>query len=170
MSQVDSTGESGALFSRALPDLEYNGELNRATQQGAMFALLLSMLEQNILFRPHIAPDQEPELTAEIASLSHYRSIPLAANSSYWQEVEQTEHFIQGGDLQNAKLWLAMHPEPLSLFNDAKKIPSEVLENCALSVRQRATTTTMAELPQDPPGLYDILQDLNQSHPHQASA
>lgn len=165
MQDVNHVQGAEPTIGAQLHDIEYNGELNRATHQGAKFALLLSMLEQNALFRPHIAPDPKVELASDIQNLSHYRSAPMAPTSAYWHEVVQTEHFIQAGELDNAKLWLAMHPEPLSLLNDAKHIPEEVLDNCSLVVRQRLEKVKISELPQDPTGLYDILQDIEQSQP-----
>lgn len=167
MSQIDAASETGGLLTRQLDDLEYNGALNHATGQGAKFALLLSMLEQNALYRPHIAADDKVEPFPDIQAISYYRPLPLAANSSYWQEVVQTEHFIQTGELQNAKLWLVMHPEPLSLLNDAKHIPQVILENCAYSVRQRAEKNNPTDIPQDATGLYDILADINRVEPIQ---
>ncbi|MGO4893755.1 VC2046/SO_2500 family protein [Flavobacterium sp. W21_SRS_FM6] len=170
MQNVNSTIEFGSVFSEQLRDIEYNGELNRAAQQGAKFALLLSMLEQNILFRPHIAADEAQSPASDIPSLSHYRRAPLAANVDYWQEVVHTERFIQRGELQNARLWLAMHPEPLSLFNDAKHIPDEVLENCALTTRQRVKPGNNSGVAQDPTKLFDLLAGINQTEPIATSA
>lgn len=170
MQDVNQVQSAEPIISARLHDIEYNGELNRATQQGAKFALLLSMLEQNALFRPHIAADPKVELASDMQSLSYYRSAPISATSAYWHKVVQTEHFIQAGELDNAKLWLAMHPEPLSLLNDAKHIPQEVFENCSLAVRHRFATANSNEVQQEPAGLYDILQEIEQSQPQYVSA
>jgi hypothetical protein len=169
LQDVNQVDGAESFISSQLHDIEYNGELNRAAQQGAKFALLLSMLEQNTLFRPHIAADDAENPASDIPSLSHYRSARLAANSDYWHEVVQTENYIQSGELQNARLWLAMHPEPLSLMNDAKQIPQEVLENCALATRQRIEKSKLNEVAQDPTSLFDILSELDQTEPIAAS-
>ena len=166
MQNVDSTPESGSVFNEQLRDIEYNGVLNHATGQGANFALLLAMLEQNTLLRPSIGKDDDTQdnLQGQLAGLSHYRSPPLAADEQYWSLVTSTQHFIQGGELDNARLWLAMHPEPLSLHNDALHIPDEVLENCSLLVRERLKNQQAKEFKQDATGLYDILQDIQSQH------
>ena len=167
LQNVDSTPESGSVFSEQFRDLEYNGELNQATAHGAKFALLLAMLEQNSLLRPTIAKDEdraEDKYQNDIAALSFYRSAPLAADQQYWSKVTLTENFIQSGELENAKLWLTMHPEPLSLYNDALHIPEAILENCALHVRERLKQAQQKQFEQDATGLYDILQDVAPLH------
>lgn len=166
MQNVDSTPESGSVFTEQLRDIEYNGGLNHATGQGAKFALLLAMLEQNPMLRPTIAKDDEEvqdKYQKDIAGLSFYRSAALAADEQYWDKVKFTEGYIQRGELHNAKLWLAMHPEPLSLFNDAKHISDDIIENCALPVRERLKQS-QKQFTQDVTGLYDILQNIKPQH------
>lgn len=164
MQNVDSPPESGSVFTEQLRDIEYNGVLNHATGEGAKFALLLAMLEQNTLLRPSMAKDDDSAQLSEqsqLAGLSYYRAAPLAADEHYWSLVTNTEHFIQSGDIDNARLWLAMHPEPLSLHNDALHIPEEIIENCSLVVRERLKTTQQKQFNQDATVLYDILQGLS---------
>lgn len=163
MQNVDSAPESGSLFSEQLRDIEYNGALNRATQQGANFALLLAMLEQDCTLRPYIEPDNEPSLNLaqELASLAHYPTIPLKPGEQYWTEVMFTQQLIAAGALEDAKLWLAMHPEPLSLHNSAEHIPDEIVENCSLQVRERINKQQSNRFAQDATGLYDILDNLS---------
>jgi beta-glucosidase/6-phospho-beta-glucosidase/beta-galactosidase len=166
LQNVDSTPESGSVFTEQLRDIEYNGGLNHATGQGAKFALLLAMLEQNAMLRPTIAKDDDDvqdKYQSDLVGLSFYRSAPLAADEQYWSQVSATEGYIQSGELANAKLWLAMHPEPLSLHNDAKHISDEIIENCALPVRERLKQS-QKQFTQDATGLYDILQDIKPQH------
>ena len=167
VSQVDSTSDPTRLFSHSLDDHEYNGALNQAAAQGAKFALLLAMLEQNSLLRPGIASDddQAPDYyQTQLALLSHYRTPALAADDSYWSKVMATQHYIQQGETANARLWLTLHPEPLSLRNDAHFIDEEVIENCALAVRQRLQHAQAKRFKQDASILYDILQKVNPQH------
>ena len=63
--------------------------------------------------------------------------------------------------IDNARLWLAMHPEPLSLNNDALHIAEEIIENCSLVVRERLKKTQQKQFSQDATVLYDILQGLS---------
>lgn len=167
MSQVELNGNVAGRFSHSLDDLEYNGALNQATGQGAKFALLLAMLEQNSLLRPGIASDTDNTADyyqTQLALLSHYRKPALAADESYWSKAVATQHYIHQGETANARLWLSMHPEPLSLRNDVHFIDEEVIENCALIVRQRLQTAQQKRFEQDVTILYDILQDVNPQH------
>jgi hypothetical protein len=164
LQNVDSPPESGSVFTEQLRDIEYNGALNHATGQGAKFALLLAMLEQNTLLRPSMAKDDDSaqlDQQSLLAGLSYYRAAPLAADEQYWSLVTNTEGYIHNGDLDNARLWLAMHPEPLSLHNDALHIPEEIIENCSLVVRERLKKTQQKQFSQDATVLYDILQGLS---------
>ena len=55
-SGLDKT--SDYVFGPQLADFEYSGSLNKATAQGAKFALLMAMLEADCLQRPYIEPNK----------------------------------------------------------------------------------------------------------------
>lgn len=167
MQQADPSLDSAALFSGVQLDPEYNGAINRATNQGAKFALLLAMLEQNSLLRPSVEDESQAEDTLsanELAAFSYYRTAPLQPSEQYWSEVAETQRFIAAGAIENARLWLAMHPEPLSLHNNPKYISAAVTENCSLVVRERLRVAQEAKVKQDATVLYDILDDLKTSN------
>lgn len=142
-------------------DYELNGTINRAASEGAKFALILAMLDQDCTYRPKVAKQkdsnqpQEPE-----TSLNFYRSSPLSADASYWSTCQQTSQLIHGGQIQTAHLWLAMHPEPLSQHNKADVIDAMVIANCGVNVQNRLKQTEPYSLKVDETGLYDILQQL----------
>ena len=65
-SQPDLNASSDALLSS---DYELNGTINRAASEGAKFALILAMLEQDCIHRPHLGKSKElnqnPELEVD---------------------------------------------------------------------------------------------------------
>ncbi|WP_339721216.1 VC2046/SO_2500 family protein [uncultured Paraglaciecola sp.] len=158
-SQSDLNTTNEALLSS---DYELNGTINRASGEGAKFALLLAMLEQDCTHRPHIQKNQEINANTERKTdLNYYRSSPLSANDSYWQTCQHTSDLIHKGQIQSAHLWLAMHPEPLSQHNKADDIDAEVIANCSLAAQTRLEQTKQKALQVDETGLYDILQQLD---------
>ncbi|MGJ8679858.1 VC2046/SO_2500 family protein [Paraglaciecola sp.] len=142
-------------------DRELNGEINKASTQGAKFSLLLAMLEQNHLHRPVLQEVPEPELNiADAAFLHHYRSSTLKADVESWAYINSTSQMINSGHIQDAHLWLAMHPEPLSQHNDPLHLSEEILANCSYPTQNRLQQNKEKILKVDETGLYNILQEM----------
>lgn len=142
-------------------DRELNGEINRASTQGAKFVLLLAMLEENNLHRPVLHDSPSVELDkSESSSLHYYRSPPLLAESDNWQTLQQTSILVNSGHIQTAHLWLAMHPEPLSQYNNALHLDEDVLANCSLPTQTRLQQDKANNLNVDETVLFDILQEM----------
>lgn len=142
-------------------DYELNGTINRAASEGAKFALILAMLEQDCTHRPQIdKPKETKHIHEAINDLNYYRSSPLSVNESYWQTCQQTSQLIHQGQIQSAHLWLAMHPEPLSQFNNPDEIDEEVIANCSINAQARLQQAQQKVVKVDETGLYDILQEL----------
>ncbi|MDU0354177.1 VC2046/SO_2500 family protein [Paraglaciecola aquimarina] len=142
-------------------DRELNGEINRASAQGAKFALLLAMLEQNNLYRPTLYEPPAVELDKTTASTLHfYRSSPLMADAESWQNISQTRMLVSAGHIHSAQLWLAMHPEPLSQFNNPLQIEAQVMANCSYPTQNRLQQKIDNTIDVNEAGLYDILQEL----------
>ena len=156
--QPDPNASTEALLSS---DYELNGTINRAASEGAKFALILAMLEQDCIHRPNLKKstqlNQDPEIKSE---LNHYRSNPLNVNDTYWQTCQHTSQLIHNGQLHSAQLWLAMHPEPLSQYNNSDKIDENVIANCNINTQTRMQQAKEKVLNVDETGLYDILQKL----------
>ena len=156
--QPDTNARTEALLSS---DYELNGTINRAASEGAKFALIIAMLEQDCTYRPYLEKSKEPSQTPEVASnLNHYRSNPLSVNDTYWQTCQHTSQLIHSGQLNSAQLWLAMHPEPLSQYNKPDVINEEVIANCSVNTQARMQQAKQSVLKVDETGLYDILQEL----------
>jgi len=156
--QPDNNAATDALLSS---DYELNGTINRAAGEGAKFALILAMLEQDCTHRPKLEKQKEENRSHETEnSPSYYRLNPLSADDTYWQTCQQTSQLIHGGQIQSAHLWLAMHPEPLSQHNKPDVIDEAVMANCSINTQSRLQQTKQRELKVDETGLYDILQEL----------
>lgn len=153
---LDATGK--AFLSS---DHELNGTINRAASEGAKFALILAMLEQDCTQRPHLekseALNQNPEIDK---NLNHYRSNPLSVNTQYWKTCQQTSQLISSAQIDSAHLWLAMHPEPLSQYNKSDAINADVITNCSLNTQTRVRQAKEKKVSVDETELYDILQQL----------
>ncbi|AGH42979.1 VC2046/SO_2500 family protein [Paraglaciecola psychrophila] len=157
-SQPDLNASTKALLSS---DYELNGTINRAASEGAKFALMVAMLEQNCMHRPHLDATKEIDQIAEVTSdLNYYRSNPLSANDAYWQTCQHTSQLIYSGQLHSAQLWLAMHPEPLSQYNKPDAINEDVIANCSVNTQTRMQQAKEKVINIDETGLYDILQEL----------
>ena len=144
-----------------LNDYELNGTINRAASEGAKFTLMMAMLEQECIHRPHIeASKQINQMVGVENDLHHYRTIPLSANDSSWQTCQQTSELMHTGQLLSAQLWLAMHPEPLSQYNQSYKIDKNVIANCSINTQTRMQQANEKVIKVDETGLYDILHTL----------
>jgi len=157
-SQPDLNVSAPALLSS---DYELNGTINRAASEGAKFALMMAMLEQDCIHRPYLEKPQKltqpPKVNSE---LNHYRTSPLSANDASWQTCQHTSQLIHNSQLHSAQLWIAMHPEPLSLHNKPDVIDEEVVANCSINTQTRLKQAKQNMLKVDETGLYDILQEL----------
>jgi hypothetical protein len=161
-SQSDHNASTEALISS---DNELNGTINRAASEGAKFTLMMAMLEQAYIHRPHIEASQQINQSAEVSAevnpdFHHYRASPLSANDSSWQTCQQTSQLIHTGQLLSAQLWLALHPEPLSQYNQSDRIDADVIANCSINTQSRMQQAQEKVVTVDETGLYDILQEL----------
>ena len=152
----------GSQSPARVADREFDGEINRASAQGAKFSLLLAMLEQDYLHRPKLlASETREETQGEILSeLSHYPSTPLKADSQHWAQANSPGKHIAQDSITSAHLWLVMHPQPLSLYNDVKRIDDDVIANCDIHTQQRQQALKNTDIAVDETSLYDILQGM----------
>lgn len=159
--QSDLNANTEALLSS---DYELNGTINRAAGEGAKFALIMAMLEQDCIHRPHLEKPKELNHIPNVESdINHYRGNPLSVNDTYWQTCKHTSQLIHNGQLHSAHLWLAMHPEPLSQHNKPDVIDDEVIANCSVNTQARMQQAKEKVMHVDETGLYDILQQLDPS-------
>ncbi|WJG10998.1 VC2046/SO_2500 family protein [Aliiglaciecola sp. LCG003] len=143
-------------------DLEWSGSVNRSLGHGGKFALLMSMLEGDFLNRPEIIETQDSDpKTDPLANLRGlYRSPALQATVADWQLADTGAKMFQRKPY-DAVLWNALHPQPLSMRDDAKHIEAEVLANCGLSTQQRLSGQAAKIIQVDETKLYDVLNQLS---------
>lgn len=140
-------------------DFEYSGEVNRSAGQQAKFQLLMSMLEQDVLARSKIAQQSTPT-KAPKSELNLYPVTPLSTNSLQWSLLNRSKQITESNPADGA-LWRAMHPHPLSIYNDAKRIPEHILYNCGFHTQQRANSRQHLEFKVDETLLFDVLEEAN---------
>ncbi|GAC10393.1 VC2046/SO_2500 family protein [Paraglaciecola chathamensis] len=166
MQETQATQNKQAVNQAAL-DLEFSGALNRASQQGEKFALLLSMLQQDILARPRIGPVNAEASWPEDEVTSYYPESHLQALAQDWLLADTTTEILHGDGIRNAQLWLAMHPQPLSLHNDAFHIDDEIFENSDTYTQTRYANRYAEhrsdlnnEIKVDETGIFDLLEEI----------
>ena len=130
-------------------DLELNGQIGRSLHSGQDFAYWLAQLGPWVDERPQMEKMAAPSAANE-ASDSFYRQAPLAATSEDFPKIAIQSQLLHQQDLTALMLWQSMHPDPLSLNNDALKIDEEVIENCELHVRQRLKQIPVNQITPDP--------------------
>ena len=143
-------------------DIEFSGGLAQAAGQGAKFALILAMLEQNVLHRPCFEPQQASDSPYASVQLpvSDYPEIALSAAQHHWSSAALTGQLIGNAYITSARLWQTMHPSPLAIFNDENKIDELVINNCDLPAQRRLRLATAKPMAVDETKLYDILNEL----------
>ena len=146
-------------------DIEFCGKLAEvivAPSGRAGFALLLAMQDPDITTRPSIK-EYHPSPTSSVP-VSHYPKPGLSSSERDWQTGRVATNFLAAGDIANSRLWLTMHPQALAQYDDAKRIHPEVLANCSLTARQRASghqpdTAQQADISR----LFDLLEEIHQA-------
>lgn len=143
-------------------DLEFSGLLNRASSQGLKFGLLLAMLQQNYLERVNVSSGVVEPQAAALIEPSVYPKVPITASTQHWQQADTVSAILHSDGFKSAHLWLTMHPQPLSLFNDVTRIDEDVLANCDIYTQQRYSEggPGKSEIQTDEVGIYDLLQDI----------
>ncbi len=137
-------------------DLELNGQINLATGEAAKFVLLLAMLQDSPLDRPqyHDTPDEalpDPLLN------NHYRNPPLSAETRDWENAEIESQLLHRNS-QDIFLWRALHPQPLSVYDDVKRVDDEVKANCSIFAQRRMQELSDNGIQVDATKMYDIVQ------------
>lgn len=166
MQETQATQNKQAVNQASL-DLEFSGALNRASQQGEKFALLLSMLQQDILARPRIGSTNTETRCPEDEVISYYPESHLQALAQDWLWADTTTEILHGDGIRSAQLWLAMHPQPLSLHNDAFHIDDDIFENSDTYTQTRYAnrygkerSDLNNEIKVDETGIFDLLEEI----------
>ena len=147
-------------------DAELSGRLSSAAGQGAQFALLLAMLEQNVLHRPNYAKSEDTLVAADKdfpERLNNYPPVSLSATSTHFACADVANRLFRDGESRNAQLWLAMHPDPLSMYNDPSRIDDEVVQNCDLPTQTYLQIPRPSDIPVDATLMLDVIEQARPS-------
>jgi hypothetical protein len=139
-------------------DPELNGRLSSALLTGHDFAYWLALLGPWADERLKVVTSSLESNTQEhLLPANYYRQSPLAAPVDHVVTANIRSQLLQHSPLAGFRLWQSMHPEPLSLHNDALRLDDEVVENCELHVRQRLNTSLDTSIIPDPTLLESII-------------
>ncbi|GGW88334.1 VC2046/SO_2500 family protein [Alteromonas halophila] len=143
---------------------QWEGNLSKAAENGAQFALYLAMQFGASVGEPKIKPYETavPSDKAFVDRLNFYRRPALDANKADHSHSHRLSQFIAQGDICSARLQDAMHPEPLSFHNDATRIPDDVVANCSLATQRRLKGDTASDIEEDNTLLDDIIEQANE--------
>lgn len=132
-------------------DPELNGRVSQALHTGRDFSYWLSLLgpwadeRPNVAKSQHDANSQDPSLPE-----NYYRQSSLAASATDLEIINTHSQLLQRPQLAGFRLWQSMHPDPLSLHNDALRLEDEVIENCEFHVRERLKSALDTTITPDP--------------------
>ena len=142
---------------------EWDGNFAKAAENGAQFALFLAMQFGASVGEPHIKPQPEAKQydADSAARLNFYRRPALSAEHSDVTHRNRLANFINQGDVTSARLQDAMHPEPLSFYNDNKRLPDDIIANCSLATQRRLKGEEAEQIQEDNTLLDDIISQAN---------
>jgi len=139
---------------------EINQALSNKRSDGSLFKLLLSMAHAEM---PRVEQlDFTSDASAPDMPAHHYRQPSLAQSDQDFTKQTQLTNIIANHDLANLKLWLCMHPQPLSARNDALHIEKDVIDNTSYQTAKSFESQVPQSIKEDPTMLYDVLEDLKQ--------
>ncbi len=149
-------------------DKELSGALNQALETAGhkQFSLLLAMLQQDFLARPRYASATVEDETPASLPASNYPKPGLATREQDWHNAQQITLLLQQQQPGNARLWQTMHPQPLSLKNDANAIPPELINNMSWDAQLRHSMARRQQpldpqISTEPAAILDVLDKLH---------
>lgn len=144
---------------------EFNGTVAAALSQSdgaALFALYMAMQNPDASAQPYVFSVPTDHHVSK--PVSDYPASHLAATADDWVSSATLTSLIQQGHIDSARLWQAMHPQPLAVKNDPKHLSAEVVSNCALYTQQRLQAGTGRQaVHEDPLQLLNVLDALHQA-------
>lgn len=143
-----------------ISDIEFNGAIGRAASEGALFSLVLAMLEQDVVNRQSLFQSDTDKLEEKQQCINDYPQFPLNAAPEDWPSMAITADLINNTYVASARLWQNMHPAPLSQYNDVKRIDEQVIANCDFNTQKRSQNPSSELIQVDETKLYDILHQL----------
>ena len=138
---------------------ESSGILANASKQGALFSLYMAMFEHGLAdpFRIE-SPKLEETHHSELDSLNHYRRPKLQATKSDWNAMHVLSQ-LMSSDIETARLYQAMYPQPLAQTDDKNRLPDDVINNSTLGAQKRIKNLCNNVVQEDNTLLYDIISN-----------
>jgi hypothetical protein len=147
--------------------VEFKAGLGKALRHSGQsdFALMLAMMQQDITQRLKLADDgddDKPVGLLPIESFNFYPEIPLKTEAQHFVEQEQFARAVHQNDLASAKLMAYMHPTPLSIHNDVKRIDDNVAANCDMFTQMKIKKIQSEDIPVDETLLYESIKEVRE--------
>lgn len=154
----------------AIPEIrkaEFSAGLGKALRHNGQseFALLLSMMQQDLTQRLKLEEDEggdKPIGLIPIEKFNFYPKVPLKTETHHFIRQEQFASAVQQNDLTNARLLAYMHPTPLSMHNDVKRVGDDVAANCDVFTQMKIRKQQGESIPVDPTLLYDAITEVRE--------
>lgn len=145
----------------ATNDFELSGKLASASGNSALFALFLAMQFQPGYQAPRFAKEAPSEFVDDLSRLNHYPRANLYASEQDYEHTSAVGKNIAQAQLNNAKLLMAMHPDPLAPQDMSKTVPLEVKVNCSYTTQMRLSlaSNSTQEIVPDPTQLTSIIDE-----------
>nr|WP_269468663.1 VC2046/SO_2500 family protein [Alteromonas sp. ASW11-130] len=116
--------------------MEWQSKLAESVNSKALFALYLAMHSQPGLSNVTFQSDSNVVPQFDVTSLNHYRRAPQACSEKSVDRLNVTSNLMHENDISGVLLWQSMHPDPLSIVDNAKKLPPDVKSNCSYITQQ----------------------------------
>ncbi|BDX06759.1 VC2046/SO_2500 family protein [Planctobacterium marinum] len=158
--------QAKATINPEIRQTEFKAGLGKALRYGTQseFALLLSMMQQDLTQRLKLEGEDEQQSVGliPIEKFNFYPAVPLKTENTHYVRQQQFAEAIHRNDLPSAKLLAYMHPTPLSLHNDVKRIPDDVTANCDVFTQMKIKNLQGEDIKVDETLLYDVIADVKQ--------
>ncbi len=143
---------------------DWQGAIGQSAGNRAQFVLYLAMQEGSLSSPLSILPKVSPTNEAvESDAPNHYRKVPLECGALDWHIAAHVNELVNRHDNGSRRLFNAMFPLPLSMKNDASRIPSQVLTNCSLATQKRQNALLSSEIEEDNTLLNEVVTQARQS-------
>lgn len=143
---------------------DWQGTIGQSAGNRAQFVLYLAMQEGSLSSPLSILPVASPSDEISIAeAANHYRKVPLECSEQDWRNSERVNQLVNSGENGSRRLFNALFPLPLSIKNDASRIPSDIVANCSLATQKRQDALLSHELTEDNTLLHEVVEQARQS-------
>ncbi|NMH58470.1 VC2046/SO_2500 family protein [Alteromonas ponticola] len=140
-------------------NIEWQGKLAASVHSKSLFSLYLAMHSQPGASHLSFQVKADAPQQFDVTSLNHYRRAPCASSEKSVGCLNVTGRLVQQQDLKGVLLWQSMHPDPLSVVDNANKIPPDVKTNCSYLTQRLLSHQLSQSIEVDETRLADIVQN-----------